>query len=621
MAVGKKKFLVINLTRMGDILQSTPLLRAFKSRDPEVEISYLAVARFADVCRSIPEIDRLIPFDFGSAVAISKEAVRCLPRRLKEMQAFIDLLRGEDFDAVINISHSRISALICHLLGVANTRGLTVSREGYRLIPHPWARYFFTANLNRHYNRFNLVDINQGLALDTGEFAADSSPASPLFGRHGLSFQIKPEAQSKADKLLTGWAWKEAPFLIGFQPGASLPSKTWPADSFSRLGRLLRDELGAGILVFGTDKEVKLADEVSKPLGDAALNVAGKTDIGALGALLSRLDLLVTNDTGTQHIAAALGTPVLSLCFGSALAHETGPYGKGHLVVEAALPCYPCSFHVECHRFRCQEHVRPEIVYHVAKMMLAEGHQRDTGREDETWSQNINIWRTDFDPDGFWMLRPLIRRPITASDYINACAREIWKEILTSPDETVNSKTDLDFKALQPYLVDYHPPDMEAFLPELEEPTLALRRLASLARSGRKHCRALEEACAPSDIDLEAVKSAGEEIARIDREITLTGFRLPPVNHLVLDFNFRKQNFETNDIRQLAQQTKQLYQRLENIASKFNRALNAWGSMFRAVGWYEAPMADAVPYMSLSKPEDKPGSRSGKVLEERCEAI
>jgi ADP-heptose:LPS heptosyltransferase len=259
------KILIINLTRLGDILQSTPLLRALKSHDPAGEIQYLAVDRFAEVCRHIPEIDEVIPFSFDSALAVSKDAVRQLPRRLKEVEDFVQSLRHRNFDTVINLSHSRISALICHLLNVQDTRGLTLDREGFRQIRQPWANYFFTANLNRTFNRFNLVDVNLGLAWAEGS-GAEAKNVPWTAGGGSLSFQISPDARLQARQLLKSDNDCAARLRIGFQPGASLPNKRWPTDSFVELGKLLKDSCKAQIAIFGSKAEVGLGEAIEQSL-------------------------------------------------------------------------------------------------------------------------------------------------------------------------------------------------------------------------------------------------------------------------------------------------------------------------------------------------------------------
>lgn len=585
MEARKKKILVINLTRMGDILQSAPLLHTLRQADKDVHISYLAVTGYSEICRFIPPIDHLIPFDFNSSVAVSKEAVRFLPRRLREIRSFIESLRRENFDEVINLSHSKISALFCHLIGVPQTSGLTLDAEGFRQIRHPWARYFFTANLNRHYNRFNLVDIHKGLALQRSESPETEHEQFNPFSVHDFNLQIPPKVRQKARKLLEGWPGSKTKLKIGLQPGASLACKRWPASSFVRLGQMLQENLDAGILIFGSKTEMELASEVCEPLGENTINLAGKTSIGELGSLLGELDLLITNDTGTQHVAAAVGTPVLSLCFGSALSHETGPYGRDHVVVESSLSCYPCSFHVECSRYRCQEVVTPQLIFSVAEAMLAGKRGHEIEFDDDHLVKDARVWRTDFDSDGFWMLCPAIERPLRASDHINHCSREVWKRILQIQDKTAASIGMLEAAAFLPYLSGYLPPDADTFQLETGEPCAALRSLEESAQAGESRCRELLEAFRKNGDNVEKIKYLSEEIERIDREITVTGFRLPPVNHLVLDFNFLKQNLPGGAIEILIERTQRLYQRLFRIAESFRHGLENWETAFEEIGW------------------------------------
>lgn len=581
----RKKILVINLTRMGDILQSVPLLKALKAREPEAVIYYLAVSGYAPICQFISPIDRLIPFDFNSAVAISKEAVRFLPQRIRELLNFVQTLKSENFDEVYNLSHSRISALICHLLGVENTKGLTLDREGFRQIRHPWARYFFTANLNRNYNRFNLVDINLGLSLNIGEFSPDFKDHFYPFGQHNLNINLPALVNEGAEKILLGWEGIKSPVLIGLQPGASLPCKRWPAESFRKLGELLIKEMNAGIIVFGTKDEADLAKEVCVTLGAKALNLAGKTDIGMLAAVVGKTNLLVTNDTGTQHIAVAMNVPVLSLCFGSALSHETAPYGENHVVLESAISCYPCSFHVECNHYRCQETVKPQSVMQVVDWMLSEmkdGKKLIANSSD--YAEN-RIWKTDFYQDGFLILRPVIPKTLKISDYINYCAKAIWTYILTRQKIDLDSVANLDESAVLKHLTDHTAPDFEKFQKGMREPLRIITRLMNLAKAGRECCEILSGTSADNPEDKQLIVLIAEEMQKIDQEITLLGLTFPAVNHLVLDFNFLKQNLQGNEIKDLAMKSERLYNRISGIANQFYSALNRWETIFNAAGW------------------------------------
>ncbi|TKJ40273.1 hypothetical protein CEE37_08070 [candidate division LCP-89 bacterium B3_LCP] len=577
----QKKILVINLTRMGDILQSSPLLHVLKLADPDIHISYLAVKGYMDICRHIPYIDKLIPFDFNASVAVSKEAIYSLPRRLQETKTFIDSLRSEKFDEVLNLSHSKISALICYLLGVEKTVGLTLGSEGYRLIRHPWARYFFTANLNRHHNRFNLVDINKGLAYDN-EVNTASSGFNP-FAIQDYSLKLQQRNSDGAEALLKKWTDKENGFKIGLQPGASLACKRWPAECFVDLGKQLQENCGASIAVFGSSSEVGLAHEITSALGNNTLNLAGKTSIGVLGAVIKKMDLLITNDTGTQHIAAAVGTPVLSLCFGSALSHETGPYGKNHYIMETSLSCYPCSFHVECQRYRCQETVTPQAVYTIAENML--NGKTDVPLESQSTFADVNIWRTDFDDRGMWMLKPVVKRALTAVEYINLCSRLIWQKVLMVSGEESDLAYSLNVTDFIPLIGDYSEPDIDIFRKELEPTYDSILRLQSLADDGQRQCQDLQELWSAGDDDPDFIRTFGETLGKIDAEITVSGYRLPPVNHLVLDFNFLKQNLQGDDFISLVIETEKLYHRLFTISSLYKQGLQDWHALFEQIGW------------------------------------
>jgi hypothetical protein len=122
--------------------------------------------------------------------------------------------------------------------------------------------------------------------------------------------------------------------LIGFQPGANRAERRWPAAKFIQLGRELRDRHRARILVFGSKDEEMLARSIADQIREARC-FAGKTSIPQLAALLERCRILVTNDTGTMHLAAAVGTRVVALFESSAYFRETGPYGPGHRVIQS----------------------------------------------------------------------------------------------------------------------------------------------------------------------------------------------------------------------------------------------------------------------------------------------
>ena len=139
--------------------------------------------------------------------------------------------------------------------------------------------------------------------------------------------------------------------LVGLNPGANGPARRWPAERFGALGRALRDELDARIVVIGGHTETALAESVAEAV-PGARSLADRTTLKVLMAVLERLELFVTNDTGPMHLAAALGTPLLDLC-GAADERVTGPRGARARVLREFLFCSPCvrnacPFDLEC---------------------------------------------------------------------------------------------------------------------------------------------------------------------------------------------------------------------------------------------------------------------------------
>jgi heptosyltransferase-2 len=158
--------------------------------------------------------------------------------------------------------------------------------------------------------------------------------------------------------------------VVGISPGATFgTAKRWPAARFAELASRLTKELGASCVFFGAPQEKPLADEVQSQAGVPALSLAGKTSLSEFIRLVQACDLYVTNDTGTMHVAAALGVPTLAI-FGPTNEQETRPLGpRVELQVGEAF-CRPCKLRHCPIDHRCMKSVSVEAVYQSAQSML-----------------------------------------------------------------------------------------------------------------------------------------------------------------------------------------------------------------------------------------------------------
>lgn len=402
-----QRILLVNLMRMGDILQSTPVVAGLRKAYPQAEIHLAFNEAFAETVSRI-DVDEAHPFPLAklrNALASSEGwldafgDVDRFSRRLNE--------RGP-YDLLFNQTPSPAAAALCDLVEARLRRGMCLDRTRSFVPADPYSAYLVAMMSHRKTNPFHLVDIWLGTLKLHGP--------SPL--RMSVTDQDREQA---ADLLHASGVHPERELVVGFQVSASQPEKCWSEEAFVRLGRQFEQSLGARVLVLGVSGEQALCHRVASAV-PGAISLAGRTTLGELAGLLCRTAVLVTNDTGTQHVAAAVGTSVVVVSVGPVFFRETGPYGEGHRVLQARLPCAPCSFHVSCTNPVCKERIRPEYVYALAvsAMRKAPGPAPDFGPE-------VRSYRSGFDDRGRLEFTP--DNP-DGEDEILRFHRDLWAAIL-----------------------------------------------------------------------------------------------------------------------------------------------------------------------------------------------
>ena len=153
-------------------------------------------------------------------------------------------------------------------------------------------------------------------------------------------------------------------------PGATYGlAKCWYPDRFGELGKRLVKKWKASVLLFGKAEEKTIAQEILRHLGDGGIDLTGQTGLLQLAAVLENCRLLATNDTGTMHLAAAAGTPVVAI-FGPTDPVTTGPWGEGHRVVRKEVSCSPCLKRICPTDHRCMKEISVEEVEEIVDHRL-----------------------------------------------------------------------------------------------------------------------------------------------------------------------------------------------------------------------------------------------------------
>jgi lipopolysaccharide heptosyltransferase II len=337
-----RNLLCVRLDGLGDVLMTTPAIRAFRESLPGCRVSLLASASGIAAAKHVPEIDAAIRFSApwmksaGAAPAGDGAAIDELKRRNFDAAAIFTVYSQSPLPA----------AYLCYLAGIP--RRLAYARENpYQLLTH-WQPDPEPAQTIRH-------EVQRQLALAAAVGCRTSNER--------LSFAV-PEA---ARQRIRSFRLK-SPFVV-VHPGASAPSRRYPPEQFARAMDLLASQTGCEIVFTGDAQERPLVDLVRSSMFVSARSYAGRLDLGELGALIDAADLLVSNNTGPAHLAAALGTPVVDLYALTNPQHT--PWQVESRVLFHDVPCRNCYKSVcPAGHHDCLRRVEPERVASAARELL-----------------------------------------------------------------------------------------------------------------------------------------------------------------------------------------------------------------------------------------------------------
>ena len=346
-----------------------------------------------------------------------------MSEKILVLKKSLGFLTRQTYDRVINLNTTRVAALLTALIPARRRSGPRLAPDRRRLFTAPWAGFIMHLMRERRLVRFNLVDL---LACYTD---IDHRPAE------GLIHPLTPQARQEASALLP----MDESLLIGLQLGSRHASRQWPPEYFARLAADLAEMERARIVLLGVNSErprahefLQALKEVTGPRWPAAsgriVNLVGRTTVEALGGVLARLRLLVTTDTGTMHLAAAVGTPILALFMGPAFCHETGPYGPGHMILQVMTDGSPCSEgSPRCRTCDCRTLIRPQAAASAARHLLTRGGSPLPPAG--LLGPNVRLLVTEFDDFGL-ICRPGLPWAMTLEDGLALAFREAGRRFM-----------------------------------------------------------------------------------------------------------------------------------------------------------------------------------------------
>jgi heptosyltransferase-2 len=335
------RILVRGVNWVGDTVLSYPTVQQLKALFPKSHLAILIPSYLVDLWKTFPYVDEIIPFQKKGGIGSIWEDLN-LSESLKERNFDLAVILPRSFRSAFHIYLARIPIRIGY-----QSEGRSL------LLTHRIRRTKEILQDHRvHYYRKLIEPLGK----------IESPPSPQIF--------LREEDRRWADRVLKDLGIPEGKPLIGMNPGATYGlAKCWYPDRFGELGKRLAEQWQTRTLLFGKEDERPIVHEILHHLGTKGIDLTGKTGLLQLAALLERCSLLVTNDTGTMHVATAVGTPVVAL-FGSTPPLTTGPWGEGHVVVRKDVPCSPCWKRICPTDHRCMELITVDDVEEVVDQQL-----------------------------------------------------------------------------------------------------------------------------------------------------------------------------------------------------------------------------------------------------------
>ena len=335
-----KKFLIVRLGSLGDVIHGIPTAAALRSRFPDAQIDWLVDPRYVELLELVECIDRPIAFD---------------PRALRigggDALSALKSLRAARYDAVVDLQGLLKSAVLGRLVGAGQTIGFPRAH-----LREPLARLFYTDAPDPGTAQ-HVINKNLGLLCALG------------LSEQAVHFPIRIP-RTDTVRSVTDRVGRDGYAILN--PGAAWPNKRWPPGSFGAVAASIRDKHGwRSVVLWGPGEEALAASVAAASRG--AADVAPSTTIADLVGIARAAKLMVSGDTGPLHIAGAVGTPIVAL-FGPTSPERNGPWAARDVSLSRVANC-SCRYERRCRRAApCIGDITPEeVVQAVGQRFRAHG--------------------------------------------------------------------------------------------------------------------------------------------------------------------------------------------------------------------------------------------------------
>jgi 3-deoxy-D-manno-octulosonic-acid transferase/heptosyltransferase-1 len=340
----KVNILIVKLSAIGDVIHTLPSLSALRQLYPDAHITWVVEEAAANLVRNHPYLDAVL---VSRRKSWNKDLLNGQFRRpLEEIRSFIKTLRKRPYDLVIDFHGLFKSSIIVFLSGGKRKLGYNSLQELSGL----FLNEKITEDLNKHaVERYLDFPRYLGAKINSARFI----------------LPLNKETETRSKSILDKYNLEDKKF-IAINPVAYWETKLWSNENFAHLADLINDKLQMKVVFTGSEKEP--IEKITSLMTTEGINSGGETTLLELASLYKKARIVITTDSGPMHLAAAVEIPVISL-FGPTDPARTGPYGAGHTIIRAELPCSPC-FLKKCSTKKCMEDISPQQVFAAVERKL-----------------------------------------------------------------------------------------------------------------------------------------------------------------------------------------------------------------------------------------------------------
>ena len=353
------RILVINPFGIGDVLFTTPVIKAIKGRYPDSFIGYWSNSRVKPILESNPQINKVFPFSRGDLKKIYQESF------FKGIWSAIKLtweIKRQRFDICLDFSLDHRYSLFAKIMGIRRRIGFNYKGRGRFLSSRVDVDGYHDKHVVEYYSellKFLNIPVND----------------------KKLFLAVPPGSELRARNILAGSGIEANDLVIGIVPGAggswgkNAVSKHWSIFKFAEVANKLIDRFKAKVIILGDESEHKIAEAMAHLMRNKPIDLAGKIGLEILPGIIKNCNLLITNDGGPMHMAVALGVKTVSI-FGPVDEAVYGPYpdNRNHVVLKWDMDCRPCykNFRLPiCDKDKeCLKQVSVDAVFEAAARLI-----------------------------------------------------------------------------------------------------------------------------------------------------------------------------------------------------------------------------------------------------------